>query len=150
MSSVKGLNLFGGHMGKVVAPEVIAERTLEVVQQIARHIVNVDDPRSVYGFNLWFKNRYLNVYMRQGRRINMVTRAWVNTLEISSVVARTERKGYFTSFLNQMEKLAHQNKLNILVENVHNEHLQAFMLKRGYEEYTIPGDAGGPPTYWQV
>ena len=137
-------------MGKVVAPEVIAERTLEIVQRISRHIVAIDDPRSVFGFNLWFKNRYVNVYMRQGRRVNVDTRAWVHTLEISSINVKTEKKGYFTSFLNQMEKLAATHGLTILVENVANEHLQAFMLKRGYAEYRSPGGGAWPPTYWQA
>jgi DNA-binding LacI/PurR family transcriptional regulator len=88
--------------------------------------------------------------MRQGRRVNIDTRAWVHTLEISSIDVKTEKKGYFTSFLNQMEKLAAQHGLTILVENVHNEHLQAFMQKRGYAEYKSPGDCGGVPTYWQA
>jgi hypothetical protein len=137
-------------MGKVVAPEVIAERTLEIVQRISRHIVAIDDPRSVFGFNLWFKNRYINVYMRQGRRVNIDTQAWVHTLEISSIEVTPQHKGYFTSFLNQMERLAAKHKLTVLVENAFNEHLQAFMQKRGYVEYHTPGGIDTVPTYWQA
>jgi hypothetical protein len=133
-------------MPRTIAPEIIAERTLELVQRISYHIIEVDDPRSVFGFNLWFKNRYLNVYVR----VNADNRAWVYTLEISSVAVKNENKGYFTSFLTQMERLAAKRGLKILVENVSNEHLDASLRKRGYVLYRALGDNVWPPTYWQA
>jgi hypothetical protein len=137
-------------MPRTIAPETIAERTLELVRRISYHIIPTEDPRSVFGFNLWFKNRYLNVYVRQGRRVNADTRAWVYTLEISSVDVKNENKGYFTSFLNQMERLAAQHGMKILVENVANEYLDASLQKRGYVLYRALGDNIWPPTYWQA
>jgi hypothetical protein len=142
---------FGGTvMPKTIAPEIIAERTLELVDRIALHIIPKDDPRSVFGFNLWFKNRYVKVYVRQGRRIDVDTREWVYTLEISSVDVTNENKGYFTTFCKQMERLAAKHGMKVLVENVANEYLQASLQKRGYVLYRALGDNIWPPTYWQA
>jgi hypothetical protein len=137
-------------MPRTIAPETIAERTMELVRRISYHIIPTEDPRSVFGFNLWFKNRYLNVYVRQGRRVNADTRAWVYTLEISSVDVKNENKGYFTSFLTQMERIAAERGMKILVENVANEYLDASLQKRGYVLYRALGDNIWPPTYWQA
>lgn len=137
-------------MPKTVAPEVIAERTMDIVQKISRHIIPTDDPRSSFGFNLWFKNKWVNTYVRQGRRVHADTRAWIYTLEISSIEVKPEKKGYFTSFLNQMERMAKQNGMSVLVENVANEHLAEFMIGRGYTLYRNGQGFDGPPSYWNA
>ena len=138
-------------MGKTISPLKIETTTQELVDKIYPHILPISDPRSVFGFNLWFKQSPISVYMRQGRRVNKDTREYVYTLEIASIDVKTPKKGYFTSFLNQMEKVAAKRGLNILIENVHNEHLQEFLQRRGYSLYDIPGDMSGwPPTYWRI
>lgn len=141
-------------MGKrKIDPDVISKTSQELVDNIAHHIVPIGDPRSCFGFNLWFKRAPLNVYIRQGRRANAVTREWVYTLEIASVDVKesAQKQGYFGVFLTRMEILAEKHGLNVLVENVHNEHLRAFMERRGYQLYRPVGDPGGwPPTYWRV
>jgi hypothetical protein len=50
-----------------------------------------------------------------------------------------------------MENIAARRGMNILIENVHNEALEAFLVKRSYSLYRLKTDPGGwPPTYWLV
>lgn len=136
-------------MVRKVDPAKVDETTQELVKRIAVHIVPRTDPRSCFGFNLWFKQAPISTYIRQGRRTNLETMEWVYTLEIATIDVKAQGKGYFTSFLDKMEVLARHHGLNILVENVQSERLEEFMKRRNYVPYRNRGEEG-PPTYWNV
>lgn len=57
----------------------------------------------------------------------------VRTLDIGRVDTVNERRGEFTRLLNYMERLAHRHGVAIYVESILNEHLLAFLKRRGYE-----------------
>jgi hypothetical protein len=62
-----------------------------------------------------------------------VNGAMVRTLDIGTVETSIPQKGHFTRLLNHMERLAHKHGIPVYVESILNEHLQAFLERRGYE-----------------
>lgn len=80
----------------------------------------------------------LNLYYRITRRL--IDGSMRDTIDLATIEIDEEfrGKGYFTSFLVEMEKLADKYSRVIFVESILNDSLYSFLCRRGYRD----GDYG--------
>lgn len=89
--------------------------------------------------NAWIVLRWAKVHVRFGpifmddhRRLKGVTLASVE------VVPGFYRRGFFKVIMTILETNADVNKFGaVTVENVHNEHLYAYLVRRGYRPFKL-------------
>lgn len=91
-------------------------------------------PRPVTrGRSGWINLRYGNFYIRLTKRV--IDDEIFETLEIASVEIKQkyQRRGFFTVALTMFENQAFARGIKVVrVENVHNEHLYDFLIRRCY------------------
>lgn len=81
--------------------------------------------------NGWLSRGRLKVYVRAGHHV--IDGAITKCLDIANVVALPQGKGQFTDFINWIESdFIPRTGGVIYVENVLNERLRGFLLRRGY------------------
>jgi len=90
-----------------------------------------------------FRNHYvyeegLSIYMRQTKHFLDVP-VLEPTLDIANVNVIEESRGHgiFTAFLERVEREAADRNRAVLVENLHNKRLHAFLVRRGYVETIV-------------
>jgi hypothetical protein len=84
----------------------------------------------------------LHAYVRITKRYK--DGEFVQTMEIANVQVENTRQGTFTKWLQAWEKVAREFGRVVRIESVHNEHLRAFLERRGY----IP-DPNDPDSFYQ-
>lgn len=84
----------------------------------------------------WIKlpDFYMVIYVRVSKRV--IEGKQVITLDLANFEIQEDhqRKGLFTEFLEQTEKYAKNANMCVFIECVHNEHLRAFLTRKGYKD----------------
>lgn len=85
--------------------------------------------------NKWIKSRKMKIYIRRSMR--QVGMKMTPCLDLASVeVDENHRgKGLFTKFLEKFENAAKEMNRVVFVENIQNERLKNFLLRRKYKFY---------------
>lgn len=91
-----------------------------------------------------FPGFHLQAYMRHTLRF--LDGARRETIEVGSieVPAEHQRQGNFSMWLTEVERIAHQRSVYVMVESVLNQHLAKTLKKRGYVQ--TPGSV--PPSFY--
>lgn len=98
-----------------------------------------------HGVNRWINDGKMEVYVRKTRR-SIGKMYSVNTFDIANinVHSKFQSKGYFTKFLEHVEKKAKEQTITVFVENVFEHRLGEFLKRRGYTRV----DGSEPPCYF--
>lgn len=87
---------------------------------------------------IYLPEYYLNLYYRITQRL--IEGQMRNTIDLATIeiVEEFRGEGYFSSFLDKIEKLADKYSRVVFVESILNDNLYSFLCRRGYRN----GDHG--------
>ncbi len=88
------------------------------------------DDDSSFGNAQWLKGRYTRLYLRRNTYHSLDTDLSLRMLDVANVTVlpKYQSRGVFTNLMNWLET----KNLPLYIENVHEERLNGFFLRRGY------------------
>ena len=114
---------------------------LNIVQKIDTFV----SAKGAVGNNSWFNRDGIEVYIRLGYHVLQSTP--YQCLDLANVIVEKKSQGHFTQFLDQLENVAAKHGKPLYVENVLNDRLVEFFVKRGYDLAVARGLCNTPSFY---
>lgn len=111
---------------------------IKVVRELNKLVKRASKRTTLRG-NDWIYSKYGKFYIRVGSSyIKKGALIFAITLASVEIPEKYQRRGFFKAVLSAIETYAKLKGFGaVIVENVHNEHLSAYLLKREYSPKTF-------------
>lgn len=104
---------------------------MEIIDQL--HKLLAEKKPTQFSVRQWLKTKKVEVYVRITQRY--LGEGTVESIDIANLEIKKEKnrgKGWFTSFLDQVEELAIKSGRCVYIESIQQERFAAFFIRRGY------------------